>query len=144
MLAPTGGSCLIGRIGSLAGRARPSRLTAEERRVARLKWVIGTPYFVQGTSNLTEVPILYFVKFTLGMGDAGGQLFTSLRGIGWFVKPLWGLISDRVPIFGYHRKSWYVLMACLALAFWALAALLASAGVRVPVVFLLPLHLGFA
>ena len=109
---------------------------ADERRVARLRWVIGTPYVVQGTTSLAEVPILYFIKFGLGMGDAGGQLFTSLRGIGWFVKPLWGLISDRVPLFGYHRKSWYVLMACLALLFWALTALLAWAGVRRAVVYL--------
>jgi MFS family permease len=117
---------------------------ADERRVARLRWVIGTPYVVQGTTSLAEVPILYFIKFGLGMGDAGGQLFTALRGIGWFVKPLWGLISDRVPLFGYHRKSWYVLMACLALLFWALTALLAWAGVRVPIVYLLTFNLAFA
>ena len=119
------------------------RATADER-VARLKWVIGTPYFVQGTSNLAEIPTLYFIKFTLGMGDAGGQLFTSLRGLGWFVKPLWGLISDRVPIFGYRRKSWYVLMACLALLFCALTAALAWAGVEIPLIYLLTLNLAFA
>ena len=119
-------------------------MAADERRVARLRWVIGTPYVVQGTTSLAEVPILYFIKFGLGMGDAGGQLFTALRGIGWFVKPLWGLISDRVPLFGYHRKSWYVLMACLALLFWALTALLAWAGVRVPIVYLLTFNLAFA
>ena len=78
------------------------------------------------------------------MGDAGGQLFSSLRGIGWFVKPLWGLISDRVPLFGYRRKSWYVLMACLTLVFWALTALLAYAGVGVPIVYLVTLNLAFA
>ena len=122
---------------------RCRRAPADERRIARLKWVIGTPYFVQGTSNLAEIPTLYFIKFTLGMGEAGGQLFTSLRGLGWFVKPLWGLISDRVPIFGYRRKSWYVLMACLALVFWALTALLAAAGVGDPLVFLLTVHIAF-
>ncbi len=130
---------------SISRRAAMKRCrAADERRVARFKWVIGTPYFVQGTSNLAEVPILYFIKFGLGMGDAGGQLFSSLRGIGWFVKPLWGLISDRVPLFGYRRKSWYVLMACLTLVFWALTALLAYAGVGVPIVYLVTLNLAFA
>jgi MFS family permease len=129
---------------ALGGRREARSMTPDERRLARLKWVIGTPYFVQGTSNLAEIPILYFIKFTLGMGDAGGQLFTSLRGIGWLIKPLWGLISDRVPIFGYHRKSWYVLMACLALLFWALTALLAYAGVRAPVIYLITFNLAFA
>ena len=135
---------MTSRIGSLAGRARPSPSTAEERRVARLKWVLGTPYFVQGTSNLAEIPILYFIKFTLGLGDAGGQLFYSLRNAGWFVKPLWGYLSDRVPLYGYHRKSWFVLMACLGVVFWVLTAGLAYAGVRVPIVYLITFNLAFA
>lgn len=119
-------------------------MTAEERRAGRVKWVIGTPYFVQGTSNLALIPILYFIKFGLGMGDAGGQLFDSLRGAGWFVKPLWGYISDRVRLFGYHRKSWFVLMACLAVVSWMLTAALSFAGVRVPLVFLITFNLAFA
>lgn len=111
---------------------------------SRFKWVIGTPYFVQGTSNLIEVPILYFIKFSLGMGDAGGQLFNSLRNAGWFVKPLWGYISDRVPLFGYHRKSWFILMALLAVILWTLNAALVYVGVRIPILFLITFNLAFA
>lgn len=120
------------------------RRTAEERRIARFRWVLGTPYFVQGSSSLVEVPILYFIKFTLGMGPAGGQLFDSLRSVGWLLKPLWGFLSDRFSIAGYRRKSWFVLMACLAVVFWLLNALLASLGIRVPWVFLLTFNLAFA
>ncbi len=116
----------------------------QERELRRFKWVIGVPYFVQGTSSLTEVPILYFIKYALAMGDAGGQLFDALRSLGWFIKPVWGYLSDRVPLFGYHRKSWYVLMACLALVFWSACALLVLAGVRVPVVYLVGFNLAFA
>jgi MFS family permease len=111
--------------------------------LARFRWIIGTPYFVQGTSTLTEVPILYFIKFTLGMGDAGGQLFDALRQTGWFVKPLWGFISDRHPIFGYHRKSWYILMAFLATVLWLLNALLAFIGITIPIVYLISFNLAF-
>jgi hypothetical protein len=78
------------------------RLHQEERTRRRFEWAIGTPYFIQGTSNLAYVPILYFIKFTLGMGDAGGQLFDALRTSGWLVKPIWGFLSDRIPLFGYH------------------------------------------
>jgi hypothetical protein len=74
-------------------RAVAEHTRAADTRRVRLKWAIGTPYVVQGSSNLADVPILYFIKFGLGMGDAGGQLFNSLRNIGWFVKPLWGLLS---------------------------------------------------
>lgn len=113
-------------------------------RIARFRWVIGTPYFVQGTSSLTEIPILYFIKFTLQMGDGGGQLFDALRQTGWFVKPLWGIISDKIAIFGYHRKSWYVLMALAATVFWLLNALLAFAGIKIPLVYLVTFNLAFA
>lgn len=118
--------------------------SADSRKLRRFKWVIGVPYFVQGTSNLTTIPIIYFIKNVLAMGDAGGQLFDSLRSAGWLVKPLWGYISDRVPLFGYRRKSWYVLMAVLALVFWAFSAVLSAAGVHSPIGFLLVFNLAFA
>ena len=113
-------------------------------RISRFRWVIGTPYFVQGTSTLTEIPILYFIKFTLQMGDAGGQLFDALRQSGWFIKPLWGIISDKISILGYHRKSWYILMAVAATVFWLLNALLSFIGITIPLVYLLTFNLAFA
>lgn len=116
----------------------------KSRQLSRLRWVIGTPYFVQGSNKLTEIPILFLIKFQLGMDDAGGQLFDALRSIGWVIKPLWGYISDRVRLFGYHRKSWYVLMACLSVAFWFAAALISYLGVTIPLVYFIVFNLGFA
>jgi len=117
--------------------------TGKKARLSRLKLVVSTPYFVQGSKDLTEVPILFFIKFTLGMGDAGGQLFDSLKGIGWMMKPLWGVISDKVHIFGYHRKAWYVLMACLGVVFWMTAALMSFAGIVAPLAYLIIFNLVF-
>src|SRR5690606_30537797 len=116
----------------------------QSQQVNRFKWVIGIPYFVQGSSYLTEVPILFFIKTHLAMGDAGGQLFDSLRSAGWSINPLWGYLSDRVPLFHYRRKSWYILMACLALVFWSLSAILSLVGVRLPLVYLFTFNLAFA
>lgn len=112
--------------------------------IRRFRWVIGTPYFVQGTSNLSEIPILYFIKFSLGMGDAGGQLFDSVKSAGWLIKPVWGYISDTIPLFGYRRKSWFVAMAFLATAFWAINAAMAALGVTLPWLFLITFNLAFA
>jgi MFS family permease len=116
----------------------------QRRDVKRLKWIFGTTYAVQGSSAFVDIPTLYFVKFALGMGDAGGQLFQSLKSFGWLVKPLWGYISDRVPLLGYRRKSWFVLMALLGVAFWIMNALLAWFGVRTPLVFLIGFNLAFS
>jgi MFS family permease len=109
-----------------------------------LKWVLGTTYAVQGSSSFTDIPSLYFVKFALEMGDAGGQLFQSLKSLGWLVKPLWGLLSDRVPLLGYRRKSWFILMAALGFFFWLLNAALALLGIRTPAVFLIGFNLAFS
>ncbi|HEA69970.1 MAG TPA: hypothetical protein ENI07_24640 [Desulfobacterales bacterium] len=118
--------------------------TRKSRRLSHLRWTIGTPYFVQGTKSLTEIPILFFIKFQLGVDDAGGQLFDALRNIGWMIKPVWGYISDRLALFGYHRKSWYVLMACLAVVFWFATALFSYLGITIPLIYFVVFNLTFA
>jgi MFS family permease len=120
-------------------------MNSDQRQQARrLKWIFGTTYAVQGSSAFTDIPTLYFVKFALEMGDAGGQLFQSLKSLGWLVKPLWGFISDRISLFGYRRKSWFILMALLGVAFWILNALLAFLGIRMPIVYLIGFNLAFS
>ena len=119
-------------------------MKAPKDEIRQLKWIFGVTYSVQGSSALTEIPTLYFIKFVLGMGDPGGQLFQSLKSVGWLVKPLWGFISDRVPLFGYRRKSWFILMALLGVAFWIMNALFAFFGVRLPLVYLIGFNLAFS
>lgn len=122
----------------------PTDVDAEHsREIRRLRWTIGTPYFVQGTKKLTEIPTLFFIKFDLGLGDAGGQLFDSLRSIGWMLKPIWGYVSDNVRLFGYWRKSWYIAMAGLGALFWFVTALLSFIGVSVPLVYLIVFNIAF-
>lgn len=116
---------------------------AHSREIRRLRWTIGTPYFVQGTKKLTEIPTLFFIKFDLGLGDAGGQLFDSLRSIGWMLKPIWGYVSDNVRLFGYRRKSWYIAMAGLGALFWFVTALLSFIGVSVPLIYLVVFNIAF-
>jgi hypothetical protein len=113
-------------------------------KITRLKWIFGTTYTVQGSSALSDIPTLYFIKFVLELGDAGGQLFQSLKSIGWLVKPLWGFISDRFPIFGYRRRSWFILMASLGFVFWVFNALLAFLEVHIPLVYLIGFNLAFS
>lgn len=36
-------------------------------------------------------------------------VLTGLSSIPWMVKPLYGFISDSVPLFGYRRRSYLVL-----------------------------------
>lgn len=36
-------------------------------------------------------------------------VLTGLSGIPWMIKPVYGFISDSVPLFGYRRRSYLVL-----------------------------------
>jgi MFS family permease len=129
----------------MSNKAHVADVHETKRRERRFKWVIGTPYFVQGLSGeFINNSALFFIKYALAMGEAGGQLFQSLTTLGWMIKPLWGFISDRFPIFGYKRKSWYILMAGLATGLWITNAVLAASGMRIPIVFLVGFILAFS
>ncbi len=60
------------------------------------------------------------------------------------MKPVWGYISDRFALLGYHRKSWYVLMACLAVVFWFIAAIFYYLGITIPLLYFIIFNLAFA
>ena len=40
-------------------------------------------------------------------------LLTSVAAFPWVVKPLYGFLSDTVPIFGYRRRSYLVICGVL-------------------------------
>jgi MFS family permease len=115
--------------------ARLSRLlpfdTAEVRRLAILFAIV---YFAQGMWYLPNQTITIVLK---ERGLSAGQVatFFSLTTIPWLIKPVYGLLSDFVPLFGRRRKSYLLLSSALAAAsgfllgvgvehtYWRLAAL---------------------
>lgn len=119
--------------------------TEEKRQeVSRLKRVFGLSYIWQGSSDLTETPLTYFIKESLKLTDAWGQIFSGATTIGWLIKPLWGWVSDRFPIGGRHRKPWFIIMALLAVFTWAAAAFGAWTGNTAPLYFFLIFNAGSA
>ena len=66
-------------------------------------------YFVQGILGLSRLAKDYFVKDELGLDPASASLIFTASSFPWLVKPLWGFISDTVPLFGYRRKSYLAL-----------------------------------
>ncbi len=78
------------------------------------------------------------------MTTAQAGSFLTLTGLGWYVKALFGVITDRVPLFGYRRKSW--LIACLVAVgvLWWWVALTPTATSTVLFVALLTINIGLA
>jgi MFS family permease len=92
---------------------KPFRESPEARRLARVFAVV---YFAQGMWYLPNLSITFFLKDTLGLSAAQTATFFSITVIPWLIKPVYGLISDFVPLFGLRRKSYLLLSSGLAAA----------------------------
>jgi len=79
---------------------------------------ISAVYFVQGSLGLSRLAVSYFLKDDLALGPAQVALLTSLAAAPWVVKPLYGFVSDAVPLWGYRRRSYLVLCGLLGAASW--------------------------
>ena len=78
---------------------------------------------MQGALGLSRLAVSLFLKDELGLDAAQMALLSGAASFPWLVKPLWGFLSDSVPLFGSRRRSYLVLCGCLGAAGWsALAA----------------------
>jgi MFS family permease len=78
----------------------------------------GLVYFAQGIGQagaLISQPLMYYLK-SLGMTTDQVAALLAILTVPWIIKPVYGLISDFIPLFGYRRKSYLFLMNGLAAA----------------------------
>ncbi|KAH7492563.1 hypothetical protein PRIC1_001987 [Phytophthora ramorum] len=75
--------------------------------------LVGTVYAVQGFSSFSALAVNYFFKDNLKLQPAESQSLLTVMMVPWGVKPLYGIISDSLPLFGYHRKSYMMLCSAL-------------------------------
>ena len=87
-----------------------------------------TVYFVQGILGLARLAVSFFLKDDLGLTPAEVAALTGITAIPWIIKPLFGFMSDGLPIFGYRRRPYLILSGLLGSASWlALATLVNNA-----------------
>ncbi|UUO17930.1 folate/biopterin family MFS transporter [Dolichospermum heterosporum] len=77
-----------------------------------------TIYFVQGILTLSRLAVSFFLKDELLLGPVQMSTIMGICTIPWMIKPLYGFISDSLPIFGYHRKPYIVMSGFLGCAAW--------------------------
>ena len=70
-------------------------------------------YFVEGALGLARLAQTFYLKDTLHLGPAELSALTGLFTLPWTIKPLYGFISDGVPLFGYRRRSYLILCGIL-------------------------------
>jgi MFS family permease len=117
--------------------ARLSPFTTPEAR--RLALLFGVVYFAQGMWYLPNQTVTMIFKDS---GLSAGQVanFFAVSGTPWLLKPVYGLLSDFVPLFGRRRKGYFVLACGLAAlagfgvafggsgSYWTLVALFTAMG----------------
>src|SRR5690242_5479516 len=85
--------------------------------VRRLAVLFGVVYFAQGICQvvcLLNQPLSYFLRKHLGYTADHIAAFRYALMIPWMIKPAYGLISDFIPLGGYRRKSYLLLMNLVA------------------------------
>ena len=89
---------------------------SEKRLISHLLWFFALVYIVEGLGQVVGLiaqPLTYYLKQVHGWTPVQVTAFITLFNVPWVIKPVYGLISDFVPLFGYRRKS-YLLIANVA------------------------------
>ena len=94
---------------AIVARLNPFR-TGEARRLALLFAIV---YFAQGMWSLPNQTITMIFKDG-GMSPGQVANFFAISGAPWLLKPVYGLLSDFVPLFGRRRTGYFVLSSGLA------------------------------
>lgn len=91
-------------------------LTERQRATRKLGILFAALYFVQGagepSTGLVAQPVNSLLRsWNLSAGDMA--MFTFWLGLPWSIKPLFGLLTDFVPIAGTRRKSYLILTSLM-------------------------------
>jgi MFS family permease len=68
----------------------------------------------QAGVGLIHQPLSFYLKSVLGMSADKATEYLTVLAFPWVIKPVFGLISDFVPLFGYRRKTYLFLTNAMA------------------------------
>ncbi|MEH2247354.1 folate/biopterin family MFS transporter [Nostoc sp.] len=77
-----------------------------------------TVYFVQGILGLSRLAVSFFLKDELLLSPVQVSTLLGIVFLPWMIKPVFGFISDGLPIFGYRRRPYLILSGILGTASW--------------------------
>jgi MFS family permease len=91
----------------------------------RLLFFFALVYLVEGVgqvSGLIAQPLNYFLKEVHGWTASQVTAYLAIFNFPWIIKPVYGVLSDFVPLFGYRRKSYLILANLVAAVafFWSM------------------------
>jgi Na+/melibiose symporter-like transporter len=75
-------------------------------------------YFVQGILGLARLAVSFFLKDELALSPAQVAALMGIAALPWMIKPVFGFLSDGLPVFGYHRRPYLILSGLMGTAAW--------------------------
>ncbi len=86
-----------------------------------------TVYFVQGILGLSRLAVSFFLKDELLLSPVELSALLGIVFLPWMIKPVFGFISDGLPIFGYRRRPYLILSGILGSVSWVSLATIVHA-----------------
>jgi len=103
----------------------------DARRIRHLMFYFGMVFVVEGigqTDGIIAQPLIYYFKEVHSWTPVQVAAALTAFNFPWIIKPIYGLVSDFVPLFGYRRKSYLVLASLVTTGAYLLAAHTEASG----------------
>ncbi|MGD0106124.1 MAG: MFS transporter [Rhodopila sp.] len=104
--------------------------------INRTMWFFAIVYAVEGIgqakSGIMWQPLSHWLKETLHWDPVTISASLAILDLPWVIKPVWGAISDFVPLFGYRRRPYLVLANIAAVLAFAWVATIDTASGMIP------------
>jgi MFS family permease len=111
--------------------SRGDRPTLHHAATRRLMLFFALVYVVEGvgqTSGLIAQPLTFYLKQAHGWTASDVTEFLAIFNFPWIIKPIYGVLSDLVPLFGYRRKSYLIAANVVAAAAYLWSTQLTAPG----------------
>nr|XP_043636062.1 probable folate-biopterin transporter 4 [Erigeron canadensis] len=86
-------------------------------------WLVCLIYFTQGFRSFVWTAVSYQLKDRLKLSPSASQFVTSIAFFPWSIKPIYGILSDCIPIKGRKRMPYLVIATLLSLFPWVILGL---------------------
>ncbi|XP_078443505.1 putative folate-biopterin transporter 2 [Wolffia australiana] len=101
---------------SLSSPLRWIKMLAEEMHWSSVMGVLIVYGISQGVGGgLGRVAIDYYWKDVQKIQPSESQVYQGITYIPWMVKPVWGLLTDLVPVAGYRRRPYLIFAGILGI-----------------------------
>ncbi|KAL1567027.1 putative folate-biopterin transporter 4 [Salvia divinorum] len=105
---------------------------------ASFLWLVCFIYFTQGFRSFVWTAVSYLLKDKLKLSPSASQFVTTIAFFPWSIKPVYGILSDCIPIGGRKRIPYLIISTLLSLFPWLILGIHISARTsRLPLIILL-------